>query len=94
MLERRQLHKTSASMNHPPLQINAVWDAMAAVWVVTSNDIPGLVTESPSLDSLQNKLRVMIPELLRLNNVIPPDYQGAIAFELISHKHDIIEIAS
>nr|WP_204153573.1 DUF1902 domain-containing protein [Leptolyngbya sp. CCY15150] len=39
-------------MNHPPLQTNAVWDAMAAVWGVTSDDIPGLVTESPSLDSL------------------------------------------
>lgn len=78
MLEQRPLHKTSASMNHPSLQINAVWDAMAAVWVVTSNDIPGLVIESPSLDSLQNKLRVMIPELLRLNHVIATDDRGAI----------------
>ena len=65
-------------MNHPPLQINAVWDAMAAVWVVTSDDIPGLATESPSLDTLQDKLRVMIPELLRLNQVIATDYRGAI----------------
>jgi hypothetical protein len=94
MLEQRQLHRTSASMNHSPLQINAVWDAMAAVWVVTSDDIPGLITESPSLNSLQAKLRVMIPELLRLNHVIATDYRGAIAFELISHRQDVIEIAS
>ncbi len=93
MLEQRQSHKTSASMP-PSLQINAVWDAMASVWVVTSDDIPGLVTEFPSLNSLQAKLRVMIPELLRLNHVIATDDRGAIAFELISHKHDMIEIAS
>ena len=36
----------------------------------------------------------MIPELLRLNHVIATDDRGAIAFELISHKPDMIEIAS
>ncbi|MBF2035556.1 MAG: DUF1902 domain-containing protein [Leptolyngbyaceae cyanobacterium T60_A2020_046] len=38
-------------------QINAFWDADAAAWVATSEDIPGLATEAESFDALQQKLR-------------------------------------
>ncbi|ASC69463.1 hypothetical protein XM38_003900 [Halomicronema hongdechloris C2206] len=51
-------------------QVNAFWDADAAVWVATSEDVPGLVTEAESFDKLQQKLRGMVPELLVLNQ--PP----------------------
>ena len=37
------------------------------MWVATSDDVPGLATESPTLDALVPKLRVMIPELLDAN---------------------------
>lgn len=36
----------------------------AAVWVATSDDVPGLVTEAPTLERLAAKVRIMIPELL------------------------------
>ena len=33
-----------------------------------SNDVPGLVTEAPTLEALQAKIRVLVPELLELNH--------------------------
>ena len=75
-------------------QVNAFWDADSAVWVATSEDIPGLATEANSFDALQRKLRVLVPELLMLNQIIPEDYKGAVSFELTSHKQETIEMAS
>ena len=48
-------------------QVSAMWDPEAEVWVATSDDVPGLVTEAESHDALVAKLRVMIPELLEAN---------------------------
>jgi hypothetical protein len=45
--------------------VNAEWDADASVWVATSDDVPGLVTESDTLEALQSKVQIMVPELLR-----------------------------
>jgi len=36
----------------------------------TSDDIPGLVTEVDTIEILAQKLRVIIPELLILNQVL------------------------
>ncbi|NET37539.1 MAG: DUF1902 domain-containing protein [Cyanothece sp. SIO1E1] len=80
-------------MEHNTLQITAFWDADSAVWVATSDDIPGLATEADSFDALQQKLRVMVPELLMLNQVISEDYRGTISFELTSHTQETIEVA-
>lgn len=33
-------------------KIDALWDAEAAVWVATSEDVPGLVTEANTIESL------------------------------------------
>jgi predicted RNase H-like HicB family nuclease len=55
------------------LTVRATWDAEASVWVAESDDVPGLITEADSLDALVSKLRVMIPELLEANGVLPPN---------------------
>ena len=47
--------------------INLLWDTEASVWVATSEDIKGLVLESGSLDVLIQKIRVAMPDLLKLN---------------------------
>lgn len=47
--------------------IDTVWDDEAAVWIATSDDIPGLVLESGSLDALFERVRIAITELLTLN---------------------------
>ncbi|HTQ77031.1 MAG TPA: DUF1902 domain-containing protein [Burkholderiales bacterium] len=47
--------------------IYANWDDEAKVWVATSEDVPGLITEAASLNELVPKLKVMIPEMLDAN---------------------------
>ena len=55
--------------NHfiPECIINLAWDDEAAVWTATSDDIPGLVLESGSVDALIERVRFAAPELLDLN---------------------------
>jgi hypothetical protein len=43
------------------------------VWVATSDDVPGLVTEADDLDALRAKLPAMARELIELNKVCPVD---------------------
>lgn len=50
-------------------QIHADWDPEAEVWVATSDDVPGLATEAPTVEVLAEKLRTMIPELLEANQL-------------------------
>lgn len=45
----------------------AGWDARARVWVATSDEVPGLVTESATIGALQDKLQDLVPQLLRAN---------------------------
>lgn len=45
----------------------AQWDNEAGVWVATSDDIPGLVTEAASLDELLKRVLAVAPELLEDN---------------------------
>lgn len=49
--------------------VKLIWDDEAAVWVATSDDIPGLVLESGSFDALLERVRFAAPELLALNHV-------------------------
>ena len=41
------------------------------MWVATSDDVPGLVTESDTLEALQSKVQIMVPELLEANGCLP-----------------------
>lgn len=75
-------------------QVNAFWDEDAAVWVATSEDVPGLATEAETMEALSHKLREMVPELLFSNHVIAADYAGAIAIQLISQRQELIEVVS
>ena len=47
------------------------WDPEAAVWIATSEDIPGLVLESGSIDALIERVRYAAPELIALNRQTP-----------------------
>ena len=49
--------------------VKMTWDDEAAVWIATSDDVPGLVMESGSIDALMERVRFAIPELLQLNNI-------------------------
>jgi predicted RNase H-like HicB family nuclease len=43
------------------------WDNEARVWIAESDDIPGLILESESLDALIERVKDASPELLELN---------------------------
>ncbi len=47
-----------------PIVIHADWDPDAAVWVATTNDLRGLVTEADTMEALRAKLPGMILDLL------------------------------
>ena len=47
-----------------PIVIHADWDPEAAVWVATTRDLSGLVTEAASVEALRAKLPGMILDLL------------------------------
>jgi predicted RNase H-like HicB family nuclease len=47
-----------------PIIIHADWDPEAAVWVATTQDVRGLVTEAESIEALRAKLPGMILDLL------------------------------
>jgi len=73
-------------------QIQAMWDAEAEVWVAMSEDVPGLATEAATLEALTEKLRGMVPELLRLNAVLVEPDSHVVALVLNSHRKDKIEV--
>lgn len=65
--------------------VNITWDNDASVWVATSNDIPGLVLESESYDTLLARVKLAAPELLELN--CPGFLPGPISF--VSERHEM-----
>jgi predicted RNase H-like HicB family nuclease len=72
--------------------VEAVWDPEAGVWVATSDDVPGLATEADTIESLAQRLRVIIPELLTANGLVPDD--ESISFELTGHRQELVTLAS
>ena len=54
-------------MVHRTILVRAEWDPEARVYVATSEDVPGLVAEAETVAKLTEKLEVLVPELLSLN---------------------------
>ena len=71
--------------------INAFWDAEASVWVATSDDVPGLVTEAATMELLVDKLKVLIPDLLEANGLLPKAYDR-VPFHLHTEMNDTAAI--
>ncbi len=67
-----------------PIVIHADWDPDAAVWVATTQDLRGLVTEAESIEALRAKLPGMIIDLLEENGI--SDLPASI--ELIARASD------
>ncbi len=67
--------------------VKLIWDDEAAVWVATSDDIPGLVLESGSFDALLERVRFAAPELLALNHMGEP-----VSLSFLSERRERIAI--
>ncbi len=75
-------------MNTKPLFIRAEWDNEALVWVATSDDVPGLATESDTLENLVHKLKIVIPELLEANG---SGVTQDVPFELLTRRFEVAQ---
>ena len=75
----------------PKIEVNAQWDPEAKVWVAESDNVPGLITEAATLEILQKKLSVMIPEILEANGILDRELTE-IPFELIAHREQRISL--
>jgi predicted RNase H-like HicB family nuclease len=65
------------------LFIRAEWDDEAQLWVATSDDVPGLVTEADTLENLSAKLQTLVSELLEADGLHP---EAEVPFELLARK--------
>ena len=72
-----------------PVVIHADWDAEAGVWVATTQDIRGLVTEADTIEVLRAKLPGMILDLLEENGI--SDLPASI--EIIARASDRLDAA-
>ena len=64
--------------------IHADWDPEAAVWVATTSDLRGLVTEAETIEALRAKLPGMILDLLEENG----DSDLPASIEIIAQASD------
>ena len=51
--------------------VRADWDAEAKVWFAYSDDVPGLATGAETMEALVDKLKIVVPELLEENGLLP-----------------------
>ena len=49
--------------------VTFTFDTEASVWIAESDDVPGLVLESGSLDALIERVKIAMPELLEINSL-------------------------
>ena len=54
----------------PGYHVRAEWDGEAEVWVASSEDVPGLATGADTFETLIEKLKIVIPELLEENGLL------------------------
>lgn len=71
--------------------VHAAWDAEARVYVATSDDVPGLVTEADTVEALFEKLRVLIPELME-ENALSFDHDPELPVCVMSERLENIRI--
>jgi predicted RNase H-like HicB family nuclease len=66
------IRRTALGDGMGPYKITAEWDGEAQVWVASSEDVPGLATGADTFEELIEKLKIVIPELLIENGLLPP----------------------
>ena len=78
--ERAVSVSVGVSMVLRNIEVNAEWNAEARVWMVTSDDVPGLITQAATMDALWQKLKVMIPTLIRATSTLSDEvYEPLVA---------------
>jgi predicted RNase H-like HicB family nuclease len=78
-------------MGAKQITVKAEWDPEAKVWVATSDDVPGLVTEAETVEALTEKLSVIVPELLEANGILAGN-ASEVPINLIAHREQLISL--
>lgn len=74
-------------MKSNDILVNALWDDDVSVWVATSEQVPGLVAEASTAEELEEKLLVMIPELLIENGLLKAgNCKEGVPFHLLQER--------
>ena len=76
------------------IMVRATWDPDAAVWVATSDDVPGLVTEAASWAQLEGKLQQIIPDLLELNGCLSESSLSEVPMCIVSQQLSKVRLRS
>lgn len=78
-----------------PLKINIEWDNEVKVWIATSDDVDGLAIEASTVDTLIEKLKIVIPELMEANNQLTIDNDLPFLLDgfyaRLNHDHCIVK---
>ncbi|MCX5809873.1 MAG: DUF1902 domain-containing protein [Proteobacteria bacterium] len=74
------------------IKVEAFWDEEAKVWVASSDDVPGLITEAVTMELLIQKIRILIPELLQANNIITDEAMIDIPVYLLGRWQEVIKL--
>jgi len=75
-----------------PYHVTAEWDDDAKVWVASSDDVPGLATGADTFEELIEKLKVVIPELLVENGLLPADTES-VPFAVKAERNELAPVA-
>lgn len=72
-------------------RFEVAFDPEGGVWYVTDSNLPGLVTEAPTLDDLVAKLKIMVPDLLEAiaECAGEPDGSVSVPLEVILHTRTL-----
>ncbi len=72
-----------------PIVVHADWDPDAHVWVATTRDLRGLVTEADTIEALRAKLPGMIRDLLEEYEISDPPA----SIEIVARASDTLTAA-
>lgn len=73
-------------------RVVAEWDEAAQVWVASSDDVPGLATGADTFEHLVAKLKVVIPDLLIENGLLPAGTDN-VAFAIDAKRTELAPVA-
>ncbi|MGA3309322.1 MAG: DUF1902 domain-containing protein [Xanthobacteraceae bacterium] len=75
-----------------PYRVIVEWDEEAQVWVASSEDVPGLATGADTFEELIEKLKIVIPELLVENGLLPAGTNN-VAFAIDAKRTALATVA-
>lgn len=66
------------------ITVDARWDAETGVWVATARGDLGLVTEAPTIEALERRIALLVPDLVQ------GEASGPFEIELIARRSQTI----